>query len=156
MKIVNGGGILQKNRVKKQKIATFLYFKTSKICDYDTTLQGNSSIRAAVHSSPPSKNPEQNNVGTLNDVANLRQVVKGQVKYSESQGKSGKPNTVISYKKLVKEESVKDSDSKVSSINTISEKNNTAKGIKLNKKYQNLQLQDSSELHLLAFDICTF
>lgn len=28
--------------------------------------------------------------------------------------------------------------------------------MKLNKKYQNLQLQGSSELHLLAFDIFTF
>ena len=89
------------NRGKKQKIATFLYFKASKRCDYDTTLQGNSSKRAAVHSSPPSKNREQNTVRTLSDVANLRQVVKGQVKYSESQGKSGKQNTVINQNKLV-------------------------------------------------------
>ena len=42
-------------------------------------------------------------------------------------GKSGKQNTVGNHDQVQKEESVKDTDSRVSGINTISEKKNTTK-----------------------------
>lgn len=41
-------------------------------------------------------------------------------------------------------------------MNTTSRKQNIVKVIKSNEKYQNLQAQDSSNLPLHAFDICTF
>ena len=45
----------------------------------DTVCQGNSSKGAAIHSSTPSKNCEQNAVATLNDIVNVRHhVIKGE------------------------------------------------------------------------------
>ena len=71
--------------------------------------------------------------------------------------KLGKQNTEINNEKRVKEESVKDTDIKVSVINTISGKQNAFKGINsCEKLYHNLQAQDSSKLLLHAFDSCTF
>ena len=47
-------------------------------------------------------------------------LIKGEGKYSESFGKSGKLNTVINHEKFFKEESVKDADSKTSWIKNVS------------------------------------
>ena len=49
--------------------------------------QGNSSKGAAVYSSTPSKNCEQNNVAALNDNVNVKHVVREEGKYPESLGK---------------------------------------------------------------------
>ena len=81
-----------------------------------------------MHSSTTTKSCEKNTVATLNDIGNVRHDVKGERMYSESLRKPGKQNTVINHEKLVREESVKDIDSKISG------KQNTAKGIELNKK----------------------
>lgn len=102
-------------------------------CGYDTVLQGNSSKWAAVHASTPSENCEQNTVTTLNDIVNERHVVK-EGKHSESLGKPGNRNTAIKHEKLAKEETVVDTDCKVSGINTISGKQNAVKGINSNEK----------------------
>ena len=103
-------------------------------CGYDTVLQGNSSKSAAVHSCTPSENCEQNTVTTLNDIVNERHVVKEEGKCSESLVKPGNKNTAIKHEKLAKEETVVDTDHKVSGINTISGKQNAVKGINSNEK----------------------
>ena len=103
-------------------------------CGYDTVLQGNSSKWAAVHASTPSENCEQNTVTTLNDIVNERHVVKEEGKCSESLVKPGNKNTAIKHEKLAKEETVVDTDHKVSGVNTISGKQNAVKGIKSNEK----------------------
>ena len=94
-----------------------------------------------MHSSTTTKSCEKNTVATLNDIGNVRHDVKGERMYSESLRKPGKQNTVINHEKLVKEESVKDIDSKISG------KQNTVKGIELNKKNHRLEAQDYSKCY---------
>ena len=47
-------------------------------------------------------------------------LIRGEGKYSESLGKSGKLSTVINHEMFFKEESVKDADSKISGIKNVS------------------------------------
>ena len=72
-----------------------------------------------MHSNTTSKSCEQNAVAALNDIDNVRHNVKKKWMYSVSFEKPGKQHAVINHEKLVKEESVKDIDSKVSGISTI-------------------------------------
>ena len=64
-------------------------------------------------------------------------------------GKSGKQNTVANHNQVKKEESVKDTDSRVSGINTISEKKNATKR-KNQRKDNNLQ---AHKMYLHVFNI---
>ena len=76
----------------------FVSLKDSIKCGYDAVWLGqeNSSKGAAVHSSTPSKNCEQNNVAALNDNVNVKHVAREEEKYPEFLGKSPKQNTVKS------------------------------------------------------------
>ena len=71
--------------------------------------------------------------------------------YLESLGKPSKQNTVRNLEKLVKEESGKDIDSKISGISTISGKQNTVKGIESNKKNHHLEVHDSLKVAFACF-----
>ena len=55
-----------------------------------------------VQSSTPGKNCKQNIVADLNDIINVRLVVKGEDKYSESLDKPGKQHTFINHTKIKK------------------------------------------------------
>ena len=69
-----------------------------KRCGYDTVLQDNSSKSSegtAVHSNTPSKYCEQDTATAVNGIVNVKYIVKGEGKYSESLGKQGKHNNVL-------------------------------------------------------------
>ena len=108
-----------------------------------------------MHSGTTSKTFEQNTVAILNDICNVIHDVQGKGKYSESLGKPEKQNNVINHEKSDKKEAVKES-VKVLEISTVSGKQNTVKGIESSKENCHLKAQDSSNLSLHAFDICTF
>ena len=85
------------------------------------SLSGNSAF-----SSTTSETCEWNTVATLNDIGND---IKGKRKYWDSPGRPDKQYTVTNHEELVKEESVKDIDSKISGISAISGKQNTVKNL---------------------------
>ena len=91
--------------------------------DWGIVVQGQQCIQAFLVKT------EQNTIATLNDIVSVRQFVKWEGKYWESPNKPNNKKPDINLVKLVKEESVKDIDSKVSGINTISGERNPFKGI---------------------------
>ena len=76
-------------------MGAFLSLKASIKRGCDTVLKGKSSKEAAVQSSSPSNNCEQNIIA-IDDTVNVRYVVKGEEWYSKSQGKPAKKDTVKS------------------------------------------------------------
>lgn len=87
-----------------------------------------------VHSSTTRKSCKENTLVTYKDPGNLKHDFKWEAIYSESLGKPGQQNSTINHKKYFKKESVKNIDCSVSWVSTISENQNTAKGIESNKK----------------------
>ena len=76
-------------------MSAFLSLKASIKRGCDTVLKGKSSKEAAVQSSSPSSNCEQN-IPAIDDNVNVKYVVKRKERYSEPQSKPAKKNTVKS------------------------------------------------------------
>ena len=81
--------------LRNKQMGAFLSLKASIKRGYDTVLKGKSSKEAAVQSSSPSNNCEQNIIA-IDDTVNVTYVVKREEWYSRSQGKPANKDTVKS------------------------------------------------------------
>ena len=117
-------------RNKKKRIDKFLFFKPSKRSRHEAVIQSNNRgcKRETVHSSTTSKSCKKKILYQLLMIRyDVMHYTKGEGIYSESLGKPNKQNTARYQEKLVKEESVKNIDSKCLGISTISGKQNTVR-----------------------------